>query len=43
MQRSAAPLRQCEDALFLDTSELTIDQAVEAVLARAEQALSVKQ
>ncbi len=43
MQRSAAPLRQCEDALFLDTSELTIDQAVEAVLAKAEQALSIKQ
>lgn len=32
MQRSAAPLRQCEDATLLDTSELTIDQAVEAVL-----------
>lgn len=35
MQRSAAPLRQCADAILLDTSELTIDQAVDAVLAIA--------
>jgi len=32
MQRSAAPLRQCADAVLLDTSHLTIDQAVAAVL-----------
>jgi CMP/dCMP kinase len=32
MQRSAAPLRQCKDATLLDTSNLTIDQAVAAVL-----------
>jgi CMP/dCMP kinase len=32
MQRSAAPLRQCADAALLDTSDLTIDQAVDAVL-----------
>lgn len=32
MQRSAAPLRQCEDANLLDTSDLTIAQAVGAVL-----------
>jgi cytidylate kinase len=32
MQRSAAPLRQSADATLLDTSELTIAQAVEAVL-----------
>ena len=32
MQRSAAPLRQCADATLLDTSHLTIDQAVAAVL-----------
>ena len=32
MQRSAAPLRQCADATLLDTSHLTIDQAVMAVL-----------
>lgn len=33
-QRSTAPLRQCEDASLLDTSELTIAQAVEKVLAQ---------
>jgi CMP/dCMP kinase len=32
MQRSAAPLRQCKDATLLDTSNLSIDQAVAAVL-----------
>jgi cytidylate kinase len=32
MQRSAAPLRQCDDAKLLDTSDLTIAQAVDAVL-----------
>jgi CMP/dCMP kinase len=32
MQRSAAPLRQCADATLLDTSNLTIDQAVASVL-----------
>jgi len=32
MQRSSAPLRQCADATLLDTSHLTIDQAVAAVL-----------
>ncbi|MEO1766131.1 bifunctional 3-phosphoshikimate 1-carboxyvinyltransferase/cytidylate kinase [Thiobacter aerophilum] len=31
-QRSAAPLQKCADASLLDTSDLTIDQAVEAVL-----------
>ncbi len=31
-QRSAAPLQKCADASLLDTSSLTIDQAVEAVL-----------
>lgn len=39
MQRSAAPLRQCEDASLLDTSELTIDQAVEAVLEQARKSI----
>jgi len=39
MQRSAAPLRQCEDASLLDTSELTIDQAVEAVLEQARKTI----
>lgn len=32
MQRSAAPLRQCADASLLDTSDLTIAQAVNTVL-----------
>ncbi len=32
MQRSAAPLRQCDDASLLDTSDLTIAQAVDSVL-----------
>jgi len=31
-QRSAAPLRQCADAKLLETSDLTIEQAVQAVL-----------
>lgn len=34
MQRSTAPLRQCEDASLLDTSELTTARAVETVLAQ---------
>jgi 3-phosphoshikimate 1-carboxyvinyltransferase len=33
-QRSAAPLQKCADASLLDTSALTIDQAVDAVLQR---------
>ena len=33
-QRSAAPLQQCADASLLDTSALSIDQAVDAVLKR---------
>lgn len=32
-QRSAAPLQQSEDAKLLETSNLTIDQAVQSVLA----------
>jgi 3-phosphoshikimate 1-carboxyvinyltransferase len=31
-QRDAAPLRQCEDALRVDTTHLSIDEAVAAVL-----------
>jgi cytidylate kinase len=31
-QRSVAPLRQCADAKLLETGDLTIEQAVEAVL-----------
>jgi cytidylate kinase len=33
-QRSAAPLQKTDDAILLDTTHLTIDAAVEAVLAR---------
>jgi cytidylate kinase len=32
MQRSAAPLQQSPDASLLDTTALTIEQAVESVL-----------
>jgi cytidylate kinase len=31
-QRSVAPLKQCADAKLLETSDLTIEQAVQAVL-----------
>jgi cytidylate kinase len=33
-QRSAAPLQKTDDAILLDTTHLTIDAAVDAVLAR---------
>ena len=33
-QRSAAPLQKTDDAILLDTTHLSIDAAVEAVLAR---------
>jgi len=36
--RAAAPLKPAEDALRLDTSELTIDQAVAAAVAEVERA-----
>ena len=32
-QRSVAPLRQCDDADLVDTTELNIDAAVAAVMA----------
>ena len=32
-ERAAAPLRQAEDAVLLDTSELTLEQSIDAVLA----------
>jgi 3-phosphoshikimate 1-carboxyvinyltransferase len=38
-QRSVAPLRQEEDAKLLDTTELTIEQAVSQVLAWSKEAL----
>ena len=38
-QRSVAPLRQCEDAVLVDTTEMDIDAAVGAVLEIARAAL----
>lgn len=35
--RAAAPLRKCDDAVLLDTTDLTIDQAVEFVVDLARQ------
>ncbi|MDH5369857.1 MAG: (d)CMP kinase, partial [Gammaproteobacteria bacterium] len=35
-QRSASPLKPAEDAVIIDTSDLTIDQVVEQVLAVCE-------
>ena len=32
MNRAIAPLRQAEDAVLLDTSALTLDESIEAVL-----------
>lgn len=32
MEREVAPLRQADDAVVVDTTDLTIDQAIEAVL-----------
>lgn len=39
-QRSAAPLQQSEDAKLLETSNITIDQAVQAVLAYQQDCLN---
>jgi cytidylate kinase len=33
-QRSAAPLLKCSDAIELDTTHMTVDEAVAQVLAR---------
>ena len=30
--RAAAPLKQAEDAVLVDTSDLTLEQSIEAVL-----------
>ncbi len=32
MTREISPLRQAEDAVLIDTSDMTIDQAVDAVI-----------
>lgn len=37
--RSVAPLRQAPDAILLDTSELTVDQAIAEAVRRVEQRL----
>jgi cytidylate kinase len=34
-QRSVAPLKRCDDAVLLDTSEMTVQQAVDFVVERA--------
>lgn len=36
MNREIAPLKQAEDAYYLDSSELTIEEVVEVILARCE-------
>ena len=33
--RAVSPLRQAEDAVYVDSSEMTIEQVVEAILAEA--------
>ena len=32
MSRAVAPLKQAEDAVLLDTSKMTLDESIEAVL-----------
>ena len=32
MTRAVAPLKQAEDAVLLDTSNMTLDESIEAVL-----------
>jgi cytidylate kinase len=36
MERAAAPLKPADDALLLDTSDLTIEQAVRQAIALVE-------
>ena len=38
-EREVAPLRQAEDAIYLDTTALTIDQAAQEILKLAEERL----
>ena len=33
MNRDIAPLKQAEDALYLDTSDMSIEQVIDAILA----------
>jgi cytidylate kinase len=39
--RAAAPLKQAEDAEILDTSDMTVDQAISAAIGLVEQKLAV--
>ena len=39
MNREISPLRQAEDAYFLDTSEMSVDQVVEQIAGLAERAV----
>ncbi|NCP10710.1 MAG: (d)CMP kinase [Sphingomonadales bacterium] len=41
-KRAAAPLRAADDAVLLDTSDLTIERAVEQAIALVDEALSAK-
>jgi len=41
MARAVAPLRKCEDAIYLDTTALTIEQVVAQVMAQYKLALRV--
>ena len=36
MHREIAPLRQAEDAVLVDSSDMTIDEVVEAILANCK-------
>lgn len=36
MSRKIAPLKQADDAIFIDTSDLTIDEVVESILSKVE-------
>jgi cytidylate kinase len=36
-QRAAAPLRQAEDAIVIDTTELTLDEQVERIVSLARE------
>ncbi len=40
--RAAAPLRQAEDAIFLDTTELTLDEVIDFICGKVEEIRSKK-
>ena len=37
MQREIAPLRQAEDAILIDSSQMTIDEVVEQIVKEAKE------